>query len=243
MTSKKKICLIVLLIFAVISVLSIWTGTIKKDSVVVEIDRYVYLKVVADKEYVKACGENWEDRIRTVVGMSSWDFGRQFGVELIIGELKEWSSKKEPTYDKNIYLDRLKEEIEPGDCDIVVAFTGKPFLFTLGMAEVLGRHLFTTDPVIKFSFVSEWEESRKASFFREEGNLFRRPHLTLTHELGHIFGAFHSPDPQSVMNIEYENIGKWTTGFDKGNIKLIGWNKYRNFHDEKYLPYSASTPN
>ena len=185
--------------------------------------RVVRVKALADPR-LREDNPRWMEEVRGLVEAASDYFEREFGIRLVTQRVAPWPLKDRIPSTPSL-MNRLKSEVplkDPqGSYDLVIAFTGERVnIYFGGRARVdrigncqqgLGNYLVTS----------------VSSPFH-----YRGPHaepeidvVALIHELGHIFGAEHIQDIDSIM---HENFG-YRTEFDKKNREIIFKNKFCPF--------------
>jgi hypothetical protein len=136
--------------------------------------RVIRVKVVADPSF--ASHAMWEKNARNLIDNASAFYRDWFEVAFVIDTMVVWDIEAEPCHTVMFDWDCLVKSVPRGNADIVIHFT-KERRLTYGLA---GISLFD------FGYVrvtqSDW------------GNLqggYEKAFMTLVHELGHQFGAFH----------------------------------------------------
>jgi Metallo-peptidase family M12 len=183
-------------------------------------ERVVRVKVLADVSF-RARNPRWADEARGLVEAASDYYEREFDIRLITQSVSPWPDK-ERIPSTPALLARLKKEFggqtRTENYDLIVAFTaeGVSRLFTAGRPRVdrigdcdQGLANYMVVPVTKlFNYRGPNAEP--------EFDV-----VALIHELGHVFGAEHVADAQSVMN---EDFG-YRTEFDAKNRSIIKKNR------------------
>ena len=184
--------------------------------------RIVRVKVVADPKLRE--NPRWVEEVRGLMEAASDTFEREFGVRFIAERIAPWPLE-ERTSSTAVLLTRLKEKIplrdQDGNYDLIVGFTGERVnVYFGGRARVdrigncregLGNYLV--------SYVS--------APFRYQGPYAEptRDVVALIHELGHIFGAEHVQDTDSIMHENFD----YRSEFDKKSRETILKNKFCPF--------------
>jgi hypothetical protein len=187
-------------------------------------ERVVRVKVLADVSF-RARNPRWADEARGLVEAASDYYEREFDIRLITQSVSPWPDE-ERILSTPALLARLKKEfdgqVKSGSYDLIVAFTaeGVSRLFTAGRPRVdrigdcnQGLANYMIVPVTK---VFNYRGPNAEPEFDV---------ITLIHELGHVFGAEHVADAQSVMN---EDFG-YRTEFDAKNRSIIKKNRSCSF--------------
>jgi len=136
--------------------------------------RVIRVKVVADPSF--ASHAMWQKNAANLVGTASAFFKDWFEVEFVIDTLVVWDIEKAPCHTVMFDWDCLVKTIPRGNADIVIHFT-KERRRTYGLA---GISLFD------FGYV----RVTQADWGNLQGG-YEYAFMTLVHELGHQFGAFH----------------------------------------------------
>ncbi|MCJ7588084.1 MAG: tetratricopeptide repeat protein, partial [Candidatus Aminicenantes bacterium] len=163
--------------------------------------REIGVKLLADEEFRSA--PDWRVRAESRIRSVSSDFERLFGIRFTVRRADAWIS--EPSLDG---LDKIVRAADAGidkeGCEILIVFTNQEgmgtaytgyTLFKEGIIALLDRRLSPTGFGI------------------------------LKHELGHVFGAVHVPDPESVMDYFVQG-----NDFDARNREIIRLCRERAFN-------------
>ena len=154
--------------------------------------RTVQVRVLVDDTYRQVV-RDWRERVPRIVAGASGYFERQFRIRLVLAVIVPWEYKALVDAPADQWRHLLKQSTE--GVDLVVAFAGygdhfrlqPETLYTgqLGRAAFFGQHILIADQ-------RDIHENRAKT--------------TLIHELGHVFGAFHVADPQSIMTPQYADL-------------------------------------
>ena len=182
--------------------------------------RIIRIKVVADVPF-RARNPGWADEARGLIEAASDYYEREFDIRLMTQSVSPWP-ETERVPSTPALLDRLKKEfdgqVKSGSYDLIVAFTaeGVNRVFTTGRPRVdrigdcdQGLANYVVVPVTK---VFNYRGPNAEPEFDV---------IALVHELGHVFGAVHVTDVQSLMN---EDFG-YRTEFDAKNRSIIKKNR------------------
>lgn len=166
--------------------------------------RTVTLRLAADDTY--RAQPNWEANLRATVGTVSAIYERNFQIRFVILDIVPWASGK--LTDETSLLDKLAADIGLGQADVVVAFINQCERFVYGKARLFGRFITVTTGCYEITTVKDWAP----------------PDVVLSHELAHVFGAFHpTRNTASVM------VGGPADKFDDQAIRVIRLMRMHDF--------------
>jgi len=185
--------------------------------------RVVRVKVLADPK-LREENPRWVEELRDLVEAASDYFEREFGIRLVTQRVSPWP-ERERIASTALLLARVKRQVpltdENGRYDLIIAFTGELVnIYSDGKARVdrigncqqgLGNYLV----------------SSVSGRFRYHGPN-TEPNIdvvALVHELGHIFGAEHTRDINSIMHENFD----YRTEFDNKSREVILKNKFCPF--------------
>lgn len=139
-------------------------------------------------------------------------FRKEFGIELVIVGLEKWN----PGSNKfNADKELIRLESVTRKSNLMIAFTSNPF-FINEVVNIDGESLIVEMSIGGLAVILG---NYTIVGIEEKSEIF------LIHELGHIFGADHSLNPNSVM---YRD-GPTTSNFDNKSKKAIFANFHRQF--------------
>lgn len=182
--------------------------------------RAVRVKVLADVSF-RARNSNWAEEARGLVEAASDYYEREFDIRIMTESVAAWplSARVDST---PALLSMLQREFplspKTGNYDLIVAFT----------AENTSRYLAAGRPRVDrigdcARGLASYVIVPVTDVFRYEGAYAEPKYdvVVLIHELGHVFGAEHVDDTQSIM---HENFG-YRTEFDSKNRAIIRKNR------------------
>ena len=162
-----------------------------------------------DNSYREAFPDTWKDRLRRRVLYANDILRPQFDIELSISKIIEWNS----SFDRNLEntLEKLYSSTASNPNALQIGITFNKDLKRnwtskndLGFAYLLSNDAVITAQPSFPSIGQDWNSIEEA--------------ITLVHEVGHMLGAIHVPDENSIM---YPSAGSLTFEFDSVNRKLI----------------------
>ncbi len=163
--------------------------------------REVPLRILADEEY--RASPEWEKKAGRAVAIASKDFKKLFGIRFRISDVAAWDTEGSPPFLAKI-AEALDRSVRKGTDEIVVLLTARECP----------------------------EDAYKGfSIFREGIVVLRDPKKpielgrVLEHEIGHLYGAVHLRDPDSIMDVQMRG-----EEFDEVNARLIRFNRLRDFN-------------
>src|SRR5919198_3343907 len=178
--------------------------------------RVIRVKAVADPTF-RERNPRWDDEVRGLIEAASDYFEREFDIRFITQGVGAWPARDRiPSTDA--LLIKLKEDFpsqnKDGTYDLIIAFTaesisryvasGRRRVDRLGNCQQgLGNYVVTT-------------VNKTFRYAGPHGEL-EYDALALIHELGHIFGAEHVKDPNSIMNENFDSREQ----FDMKNRSVI----------------------
>lgn len=168
-------------------------------------ERIISILALADEEF--RAQKDWQEEVGETLRLVSEEFERKFGLKFSVGRFSDWDSDDGLTSLEDV-AQAIDFKVDKAGCDVVLAFTAQ-------------RNL---DPRY-YGFC----------LFKEGIVVLRRPAArdamvrALKHELGHIFGAVHVDDQDSVM--DFLSRGEH---FDPDNAMLISLNRARVFFGEAF---------
>lgn len=161
-----------------------------------------------DISYRDAFPHSWKDRLARRILYANDILCPQFGIELVITEYKEWNTVFENSLKHT--LEKLQKEETLNKEEIRIGITLNTMLkknwtdkSNIGLAELDGRNAVITGQP-SYPGLGFWNSLEEA--------------LTIVHECGHILGAIHVEDTESIM---YPSSGEFAFEFDDFNRRVI----------------------
>jgi|SRR5712692_5770568 len=214
MTTRRRIIYCILSVLALVS-----CGVIGNDAP----QRIVRVKALADPA-LRERNPRWDDEVRGLIEASSDYFENEFGVRFVVQSTAAWTLQEKISSTAGLMV-RLKQDFsldkKREDYDLLIAFTAERVnIYSGGRGRVdrigdcrqgLGNYVVvyvstpfhytgaTTEPTIDV--------------------------IALIHELGHIFGAEHTQDGQSIMSEHFD----YRSEFDMKNRSVILKNRLCSF--------------
>jgi tetratricopeptide (TPR) repeat protein len=143
--------------------------------------RTVKIRVAADETFRRL--PDWQDTIRQNLRVVSGIYERQFRIRFDLLDIVEWSVGGEEEYTA-VVLSRLRQSIEPGEADLLIGLTNQRCLDRVRG----GTTQFGAEIVI-------------LAGCNDLGLRVMSLENTLSHEIAHVFGAFHVRSHiRSIMN-------------------------------------------
>ena len=182
--------------------------------------RVVQIKALADVPF-RARNPRWADEARALIEAASDYYEREFNIRLVTRAVTAWPDQERIPSTPSV-LDRLKKDFagqaKTDGYDLIVAFT----------AEGMSRHLTAGRP--RVDRVGDCNKGLGSYLVVPVTRVFqyRGPNaepefdvVALIHEIGHVFGAEHVDDRQSIMHEEFG----YRTEFDPKNRAIIQKNR------------------
>jgi metallopeptidase family M12-like protein len=182
--------------------------------------RIVRVKVLADVPF-RARNPRWIEEARGLIESASDYYEREFNIRLLTQSVTAWPEKERIPSTPELLAKAKKEFIAAGandDYDVVVSFTAER-----------GTRLLTTGRP-RVDRIGDCKQGLARYVIVPITNVFRYQGanaelqddvIALIHEIGHVFGAEHVEDPNSIMNEEFG----YRTEFDAKNRAIIQRNR------------------
>lgn len=185
--------------------------------------RVVRVKLVADPALRRA-DPRWRDTAEELLRAASDYYEERFGVRLALQAVEPWPV--EGTTSSSVTLmRRLKRAYPRGGArrpyDVVIGLTQQPLNFYRGGRARADRFGNCVEGLGNY-IVSHVGES-----FDYGDRELTHDAVALIHEMGHLFGAVHTDDPESVMHRDFD----LRTGFDAPNRATVMRNRLCPFGD------------
>ena len=181
--------------------------------------RVVRVKLVADPA-LRRSDPLWRDTARDLLRAASDYYEERFGIRLALQAVEAW--RVEGTTSSSVTLmKRLKRSYpKAGGAlphDVVIGLTQQPLNFYRGGRARADRFGNCTEGLGNY-IVSHVGESYTYTYGDDD---LTPDVLALVHEMGHLLGAVHTDDPESVMHVDFD----FRTGFDAANRAIVMRNR------------------
>jgi len=187
-------------------------------------ERVVRVKALADPPF-RTRNPGWDQEIRGLIEAASDYYEEEFGIKLITQSVSPWPADQRVPSTPAL-LARMQKQFPmssaDGNYDIVIAFTG----------ENVSRILTAGRP--RVDRIGNCSQGLARYIVLPTRKLFRYTGLTadldpdvltLVHEIGHVFGAEHVVDVNSLMNENFD----YRSQFDAKNRTVIQNNRFCPF--------------
>lgn len=183
-------------------------------------ERVVRVKALVDPPF-RTRNPGWDREARGLIEAASDYYEEEFGIRLITQSVSPWPENERVPSTPTL-LARLQKQFPvasaDGSYDIVVAFTGenvsriltdgRPRVDRIGnCSQGLGRYIVLP--------------TRKLFRYTGQTSDLDPDVIALVHEIGHVFGAEHVEDVNSIMNENFDYRGQ----FDAKNRTIIQNNR------------------
>ena len=179
--------------------------------------RVVRVKLVADPA-LRRTDPRWRDTARDLLRAASAYYEERFGIRLAHQATKAWRVEGATTSSVTL-MKRLKRSYPRAGGnlphDVVIGLTQQPLNFYRGGRARADRFGNCNEGLGNY-IVSHVGDS----FSYGDGELTHDA-VALIHEMGHLFGAVHTDDPDSVMHQDFD----LRTGFDAPNRAIVMGNR------------------
>ena len=165
-------------------------------------NRIVKVRIVADQLFREL--DSWELRIQHRLGAVSSFYQRFCGIRFVVERIVAWESRTSAPTLEDLYFD-LHKKVDIGDADILLGVSAyKP---PVGTKQGWSLQLFRQTVVLDSPGYSELDKI-----------------VMIAHELGHLFGAWHIENRNSVMY-----VGSGILRFDRHSLRLLRLMRHYDF--------------
>src|SRR5512140_2462176 len=172
--------------------------------------RPLAVRILVDEDYRSEI-LRWSDRVQAQIARANQVLEPQFGVRLVVKELRPWSRTGRGKA-LGATLADLEAEEPGGDVDWVVGFVSSTGMISgapeqIGMARYFGTHLVLRGMVDSAEgeryrrTLDALPEAERDALLRERE--LHRETAVFLHEWAHTLGAIHEKDPESLLNPHY----------------------------------------
>lgn len=182
--------------------------------------RHLAVTLAVDEEYQRARG--WERRANDRLAGASRILGVEFGIGLVLKEVRRWVSADEPRA-LGDQLASMNRQVGVDSADIVVGLTGQKS-FTPDSSNIIPRGVS--------------EPFGRSVLVRQSGTMTDVPALVdlfesidIAREVAHLFGALRPDGPQSGELV----------GFDDRTRQIVALTKNRSFGEGQALNVNADS--
>ena len=183
-------------------------------------ERVVRVKALVDQPF-RTRNPGWAQEARALIEAASDYYEEEFGIRLITQSVSPWLENERVPSTPTL-LARLQKQFPvasaDGSYDIVVAFTGENVsrILTAGRPRV-DRIGNCSQGLARYIILP----TRKPFSYTGQTSDLDPDVITLVHEIGHVFGAEHVEDVNSIMNENFD----YRSQFDAKNRTIIQNNR------------------
>jgi hypothetical protein len=184
-------------------------------------ERTVRVKLVADAA-LREKDPQWRETTAGLLRAASDFYGREFGVKFVAVEIAPWQIEESSQFVVTL-MKRLVQAYpaKDQDYDLLVGFTGERVTFYMGGRGMVNRFGNCRDGLANY-VVSAVTAPYRYTGAAKEPTL---DVVALIHEFGHVFGAEHVKDTNSIMNEDFD----FRSDFDAKSRGIILINKFCAF--------------
>ncbi|MGH7767215.1 MAG: M12 family metallo-peptidase [Candidatus Binatia bacterium] len=186
-------------------------------------ERTVRVKIVADAK-LREKDPRWRETASGLLRAASDFYEREFGIRLAAQAIEPWELGESSPFVVTL-MKRLVEKYphrdHNRDYDVLVGLTGERVTFYLGGRSMVNRFGDCREGLANY-IVSSVNDP-----YRYTGRSAEPPldAVALIHEFGHVFGAEHVKNTNSIMNEDFD----YRTDFDAKSRAIILKNKFCPF--------------
>jgi hypothetical protein len=186
-------------------------------------ERTVRVKLVADAA-LREKDPRWRETAAGLLRSASDFYQREFGIKFVAVEIDPWEMQESSRFVVTL-MKRLVQAYPAKErnsaYDLLVGFTGERVTFYMGGRGMVNRFGNCRDGL------ADYVVSAVTAPYRYTGAA-KEPSLdvvALIHEFGHVFGAEHVKDTNSIMNEDFD----YRSDFDAKSSEIVAKNKFCPF--------------
>lgn len=184
-------------------------------------ERTVRVKLVADAK-LRENDPRWRETAAGMLRAASDFYAREFGIKFVAVQIDPWEMAEGSQFVVTL-MKRLVQAypIKDQSYDLLIGLTGERVTFYMGGRGMVNRFGNCRDGLANY-VVSAVTAPYRYTGATKEPTL---DVVALIHELGHVFGAEHVKDTNSIMNEDFD----YRSDFDAKSRGIVAKNKFCPF--------------
>lgn len=184
-------------------------------------ERTVRVKLVADAK-LRENDPRWRETAAGLLRAASDFYEREFGIKLVAVEIDPWEMEEGSQFVVTL-MKRLVQAypIKDQSYDLLIGLTGERVTFYMGGRGMVNRFGNCREGLANY-VVSSVTAPYRYTGVRSEPTLDA---VALIHEFGHVFGAEHVKDTNSIMNEVFD----YRSDFDAKSRGIVAKNRFCPF--------------